>query len=160
MRRRLAAAIALATGLAAAACGDDMPAPDDAGDAAGYAACSDTLPELAVGLTTLGEHGRIQARLLDASRFPARKYANEWTLELANAEGDALGDAQVTRLATFMPVHGHYGRPAAEHEALAEPGRLRATIHFTMRGPWQVQITATSATAGDDDLIFEVCVEE
>ncbi|HMI91144.1 MAG TPA: FixH family protein [Polyangiales bacterium] len=154
-------ALACAGGFTAA-CGDDaaMPEQQVGGDAAVYAACPDSLPEFAVGLARVGEDERLQARLLDASQFPPHKYANEWTLELANADGDPLVDAEITRLAAFMPIHGHYGRPAAKYEALAEPGQVRAEIHFTMRGPWEVQIWASSAEAGDDYLTFEVCVVE
>jgi hypothetical protein len=137
-----------------------MPVQKVGGDAAVYAACPDSLPKFAVGLASVGESGRIEAQLLDASRFPPHKYANEWTLELANADGEPLADAEITRLAAFMPIHGHYGRPAAKHEALAEPGQVRAEIHFTMRGPWEVQIWASSADVGDDYLTFEVCVVE
>jgi hypothetical protein len=58
-----------------------------------------------------------------------------------------------------MPVHGHFSRPAAEHQPLGEPGRFDATIHFTMRGPWEVQLDVSSASAGDDAIVLEVCVE-
>jgi len=148
---------------AAAGCGDDRASdePQASGaDAAAFAACPDTIPSFEVGLSTSGRQGHIEAVLLDASSFPARKYANEWQLELASTGGDALVDVQVTHVETFMPVHGHYGRPPADFEALAEPGQLRAEIHFTMRGPWEVRIEASSASAGDDLIVFDVCVGE
>ena len=50
-----------------------------AADAATFAACPDSIPPFAAGLTARGEQGHIEVALLDASRFPPRKYANEWT---------------------------------------------------------------------------------
>jgi len=161
-RRGYGAAAALLA-LMMVGCGDDAdgaePPQDDAGGAM-FAACPDTIPRFESGLSALGEQRHIQAVLLDASDFPARKYANEWTLELTDESGGALDDVTVTKVETFMPVHGHYGRPPADFEALAEPEQLRAEIHFTMRGPWEVRIEASSASAGDDTIVFDVCVHE
>jgi len=149
--------------VAVTACGDDgtssEPAPA-AGDAAAFVACPDSIPEFEVGLSMPGDDGRVGALLLDASRFPARKYGNEWTLQLVGPGDVPLEDAVMTHLEAFMPVHGHYGRPAATFEALSEPGQVGAEIHFTMRGPWEVRIDASSPSAGDDHIVVDVCVEE
>ena len=161
-RKRFGAAAALFVVLMG--CGDDAastepPANDDDAGAM-FVACPDTIPRFESGLEALGERGHIQAVLLDASDFPARKYSNEWTLELTDESGDALDDVTVTKVETFMPVHGHYGRPPADFEALEAPEQLRAEIHFTMRGPWEVRIEASSPSAGDDLIVFDVCVYE
>lgn len=132
--------------------------PADA--AAAFAACPESIPELAPGLAVTGRDARIRAELLDASRMPARKYGNDWTLALTEPGGEPLDDVEITRLEAFMPVHGHYGRPDTEVEMLDDSGQVRTTIHFTMRGPWEVQLEASSASAGDDYLVFDVCVEE
>jgi hypothetical protein len=157
-------ALVLLVAAGAMGCGDDAglgPQDEDAGaDAASYVACPDSIPDLEVGLSVRGTQQRLEAELLDASDFPARKYGNTWRLQLAGANGDALDDVEVTHVETFMPVHGHYGRPAASFEALEEPGELSAEIHFTMRGPWEVRFEASSASAGDDLIVFDVCVKE
>lgn len=159
----MAALAALVLGGALAACGDDdQPDPESpSGDAAAaaFVACPDSIPELGAGLTATGKDDRIQAVLLDASLVPARKFGNEWTLELRGADDEPLADAEITSGTTFMPVHQHYGRPPVI-EALPDPGQVRAAIRFTMRGPWQVNLQASSASAGDDKIMFDVCVEE
>ena len=44
--------------------------------------------------------------------------------------------------------------------ALPEPGRFMFEgFHFSMRGPWLVQISVSSPSAGLDDLELQVCVE-
>jgi hypothetical protein len=153
--------LALAVVLAAVGCGGADVEDEGAGaDAGMFVACSTELPAFASGLSAVGKHGRITATLLEASRYPPRKYENEWLLTLSDIDGAALLDAHVSRVETFMPVHGHYGRPPADFETLPDSGRMRAQIHFTMRGPWQVQLDVSSAKAGADELVFEVCVEE
>jgi photosystem II stability/assembly factor-like uncharacterized protein len=161
-RKRIAAACALLVALIG--CGDDAanaePPVNEADAGAMFVACPDTIPDFESGLAVLGDQGHIQAVLLDASDFPARKYANEWTLELTDESGDVLDDVTVTNVETFMPVHGHYGRPPANFDPLEQPEQLRAEIHFTMRGPWEVRIKASSPSAGDDLIVFDVCVYE
>lgn len=162
-RSAVHAVSAVALALVVTGCGDDGAVDDPAGggaDAAVFAACPDSIPAFEPGLAATGEDGLLGAVLLDASRFPPRKYGNDWTLALTMPDGDPLDDVEITRLETFMPVHGHYGRPAASSEPLAEPGQVRAEVHFTMRGPWEVRIGASSPTAGDDFIVFDVCVVE
>lgn len=154
--------VVTAVAVTAAGCSDDasdamQPSARDAGM---FAPCSKEIPPFEDGLSALGEQGRVAVRLIEASRYPPRKYANEWVLALEGADGQALADAQVSRVETFMPVHGHYGRPPATVEALEQPGQLRAKVHFTMRGPWEVRIAANAPELGEDAIVLEVCVEE
>jgi hypothetical protein len=142
-------------------CGDGgEPADETEADAALYAACPESIPALEPGLTFTGRDERIRVEVLEASPLPARKYRNDWKLALTDAQGTPLDDVAITRLEAFMPVHGHYSRPPATSEPLDEPGRFDATIHFTMRGPWQVLLDASSASAGDDYLVLDVCVQQ
>lgn len=137
----------------------DSSEPDDIADASTFVACPDSIPELEPGVAFNGREDAIRVELLDASPMPARKYRNDWTFALTDIDGEPLDDVEITRLEAFMPVHGHFSRPAAEHEPLGEPGRFDATIHFTMRGPWEVQLDVSSTSAGDDNVVMEVCVE-
>jgi hypothetical protein len=59
-----------------------------------------------------------------------------------------------------MPLHGHDGRPASTVEAADAPGEFLGTIHFMMRGSWEVQLDIASPSAGDDHVVFRVCVEQ
>jgi photosystem II stability/assembly factor-like uncharacterized protein len=154
---------ALAALIGLLGCGDDGQAGgpiDMESDAATFVACPDSIPELAPGVIFEGRDDRIHVELIEASRMPARKYRNEWLLLLTDEAGEPLEDVAITRLEAFMPVHGHFSRPPAEVEVLDEPGQVGATIHFIMRGPWEVQLEASSATAGEDYVVLDVCVEE
>jgi hypothetical protein len=91
--------------------------------------------------------------------MPARKYTNDWTLALTSVDGEPLDDVTITRLEAFMPVHDHFSRPPADTEPLEAGSEFSATVHFTMRGPWEVQLEASSASAGDDYVVLDVCVE-
>jgi hypothetical protein len=67
----------------------------------------------------------------------------------------------LTKARAFMPVHGHDGIVPPTLERLAEPGRVRVRgLNFNMRGPWEVQLTLSSASAGDDYVVFHICVQE
>jgi len=143
-------------------CGDGAdvePEPMESDDGT-FVACPESIPELEPGVTYEGREGRIRVELIDASRMPARKYRNEWVLALTDMDGEPLDDVEITRVEAFMPVHGHYSRPPADVVPLDEPGQVNATIHFIMRGPWEVQLEASSTSAGDDYVVLDVCVEE
>jgi photosystem II stability/assembly factor-like uncharacterized protein len=142
-------------------CGDDgsMNEPSDEADAAVFVACPDSIPELEPGVAFTGRDGKIRVEILGASPMPARKYRNDWTIAFTDANGDPLDDVEITRFEAYMPVHEHFSRPPVEVELLDEPGELDATVHFIMRGPWEVQIEASSASAGDDYVVLDVCVE-
>jgi len=136
----------------------EMIEPIDA-DAGAFVACPDSIPELEPGVRFGGRGGRIRVTVLDASPMPARKYRNDWTVALTDATGEPLDDVEITRLEAFMPVHQHYSRPDAKVE-MQSAGQFQATIHFIMRGPWEVQLEASSASAGDDHVVLDVCVED
>jgi hypothetical protein len=153
--------IGLATALGAVGCGDDgsMNEPSDEADAATFVACPDSIPELEPGVAFAGRDGKIRVEILEASPMPARKHRNDWTIALTDADGEPLDDVEITRLEAYMPVHKHFSRPEAEVEVLEGAGQLNATVHFIMRGPWEVQLEASSASAGDDYVVLDVCVE-
>jgi hypothetical protein len=129
-------------------------------DAEAFIACPDTIPELAPGTSFSGRAEHLRVELIEASALPARKYRNDWVLSLTGSNGEPVGDADIKRLEAFMPVHGHYSRPAAVFEPRGQPGQFETTVYFTMRGPWQVQLDATSVAAGDDYVVLDVCVED
>ena len=159
--RRLASA-ALTAALLAGCGGDGDPAltPAERSDsgAAMATTCPNDIPYFTRGVVAAGESGVLRALLVDATPSSPSMFLNVWTLEIQTADGVGEGDAEVTRLETFMPVHGHPGQPAATAEPLSEPGRYRAELHFTMRGPWEVRLDVASPSAGSDHFVFQVCV--
>ena len=120
--------------------------------------CPNDVPYFSTGGVSAGESGVLRASLVNATPSSPARFLNVWTLEFQTADGVAADDAEVTQIETFMPVHGHPGQPAATAEPRSEPGRYRAELHFTMRGPWQVRLDVASPSAGSDHFVFEVCV--
>ena len=159
-RKRRWLALAALVGLLG--CDDAGPESDASAteDSGTFVPCPDSIPELAPGVTFDGRDGHIRVEVRQASKMPARKYRNDWRLVLTDADGEPLDDVEITRLEAYMPVHMHFSRPAAEVEMLDQPGEANATVYFTMRGPWEVQLEASSPSAGDDYVVLDVCVEE
>jgi hypothetical protein len=160
---RLASVAAIAACTALAGCGSDRDparAPVERPDSGTVtdAICPNDVPYFSRGVVAAGESGVLRALLVDTKPSSPAQFLNVWTLEFQTTDGAAAGDAEVTQLETFMPVHGHPGQPAATAEPMGEPGRYRAELHFTMRGPWQVRLDVASPSAGSDHFVFEVCV--
>ena len=128
-------------------------------DAADYEGCPD-LPAFVVGLKAKGKDGKIDATLLDASPSPPRRYLNVWTLKLMDGHDHPVSDAEVTAIRTYMPLHGHAGTPAADAEMTGDAGEMHADLNFTMRGYWEVQVNVSSPSAGDDYIMFPVCIAQ
>jgi hypothetical protein len=120
--------------------------------------CPSDVPYFTSGVVAAGESGVLRALLVNATPSSPAKFLNVWTLEVQAADGAAAGDAEVTQLETFMPAHGHPGQPAATAEPMNDPGRFRAELHFTMRGPWEVRLGVASPSVGSDHFVFQVCV--
>lgn len=161
--------------LLGSACGggndDETPAKDAAAEAAAdagesdaedeFVGCPETTPAFALGMQAQGKQGHLNAKLISASRVPPQRYLNDWTVELTDTAGAPLADASIRSARPFMPVHGHDGNVQTMVKKLAEPGRFAVnSLNFIMRGPWEVQLGLRSPSAGDDDVVFEICVAE
>lgn len=160
---------ALLLGMALAACKDESAKlpdehPHDGGheEDDGFVGCPDDIPAFELGAQTAGSRGRINVVLREASAVPPVRYFNDWTLEVTDADGAPLEDVEVVRARAYMRVHNHYGTPdpkVVQHEdepALFDFERL----NLFMRGPWEVQLTLRSESAGEDDVVVNVCVDE
>ena len=162
---------------ASAACGGDGPVeqrPHDAGTAAdaaedespegeeaAFQGCPDSLPAFALGMQARVVEGGIQARLVAASPAPPLRYLNDWTVEFADAEGNALEDVRIESARPFMPLHGHDGNLQPKLRGLSAAGQFSiADLNLFMRGPWEIQLRVHSESAGDGYVVFDVCVAE
>jgi hypothetical protein len=156
----------VAFGIALAGCKDEQAEHShDASahaDAAEFEGCPQETPRFEPGMTTLSAEGRIAVVLQDASGIPPVRYFNDWTLAFTDAEGAPLEDLEVLRARAYMRVHNHYGTPDPrvvrqdDDPSVFELER----INLFMRGPWEVQLTLRSESAGEDDVVVHVCVEE
>ena len=126
-----------------------------------FVPCPDDLDAFSIGMEATGEDGAVMARLLDASPAPPEKFTNDWTLEFVDAEGGAIEDLEITMARPWMPAHQHDGTFAPVIEGLDDPGTFQVDdLNLWMRGHWEVQIDVSSASAGDDYIVFDVCIEE
>jgi hypothetical protein len=105
--------------------------------------------------------GDLTITLLAAKPAPPRqKVANDWTLEITDADGAPLSSAAITNADSYMEVHGHYGtrRPSVSEQA--EPGQyLFDNIDFIMRGPWQILFDVQPEGGAKQAVRFNICVE-
>lgn len=138
-------------------------AHEDAGELPvddGFVGCPESLAKFELGLQASGDQGRITASVVAASNVPPLRYLNDWTLAFA-AGGVPLADVELTKAEPFMPLHGHDGIVKPVLEPLAEPGQVRVrNLNFNMRGVWEVRLTLSSPSVGDDYVVFHICIEE
>jgi hypothetical protein len=142
------------------ASGDHMHA--DAGDDDGYphAACDPGLPKHPTDVRGEGVGGNLHVEVVEADYDPPRKYTNDWVVALSDAQGEPVDDAEFSKARTWMPVHGHDGKFAPEITAAGGGRYTFDGLNFTMTGPWQVQFEVSSASAGSDSFVLDVCVGE
>ena len=155
--------IALAVSLTACSSSPRTAGADTASigtDAADYEGCPGDLPAFVLGLRANGKDDKVGASLLDASPSPPRRYLNVWTLKLTDEHKQPLSDVDITSIRTYMPLHGHAGTPAAAAQMLPDPGEVHADLNFTMRGYWEVQMNVSSPSAGDEYIVFPVCIAQ
>jgi hypothetical protein len=158
-------ALLVACGGAESSDAPTAPPPADAGafvtEDDGFVGCPESIPMFVLGMGASGDNGVLAATLDDASHAPPLRYLNDWTLHWTRSDGTPLADVVLTKARAFMPVHGHDGIVPPTIEPLAEPGRVRVRgLNFNMRGPWEVQLWLSSASAGDDYVVFHICVQE
>lgn len=149
------------------ACGDDDD--DDTGGMSaplldgGYppVPCPEDTPEFRFDLEADGEDGNIVARLVDADNVPPHQYENDWTVEFQTPDGEPIEDADLAMATPFMPVHGHDGFYPPDVAAVDDaPGQFHVdNLNLWMVGPWEVRLRVESESAGDDYIVFRVCIE-
>jgi hypothetical protein len=125
-----------------------------------FEGCPDSTPTFALGMQAAGMLGHITGTLIGASKVPPERYLNDWTVEFVDEAGAPVEDVSIRSVRPFMPVHGHDGnvKPVVHPETA---GRFAITgFNLNMRGPWEMQFQLRSAQAGDDYVVFHVCVQE
>jgi hypothetical protein len=157
----------LLVGLALGCGGDDAPKPAHEHEHASpepsteddVIPCPSSTPTFEPGMSVEGEGARITARLVSAQPTAPRKFENSWVLEFVDAEGQPIDDIQVTPQEPWMDVHNHGGGYAPDVVAQDEPGQLKIErINLKMPGPWRLNLNASSATVGEDEIVIHVCV--
>lgn len=147
--------LALGFGLVTAACGgSDAPATSSSSQAT---TCNQDgrKDTYVAGLSKIG--GTVQVAVMDALPAPPEKGKNALTLEVKDAEGKPLDDAQIA-IVPFMPDHGH-GSAVTPKVTPAGGGRYDVTdVVLTMPGLWEVRVDVQSPSASGA-VTFAFCVE-
>ena len=147
--------------LALSACASDEPAEEPEGDPLiDVEACPAGTPETVIGMTVEGAAGAMIAKLIEAE-VPATKGFNTWTVEITDADGEPLDDAEL-EIADFlgwMPEHRHDTNHDPVIESLGE-GRFEVDeINLHMDGLWELTFSPRSERLGTDDMMFVLCTE-
>lgn len=147
--------------LASSGCADASADPrTPTADASVYQGCPPEAAPFALGMEARGVAGRVHARLRAAMPAPPQRYRNDWTLEFFDAQGRLLSDVTVTRARPFMPLHGHDGNLQPTLRAVDSTTLEIEQLNLWMRGPWEVQLQVRSPSAGEDEMVFHVCIPE
>lgn len=145
--------------LALSCCGGTPSEHEHDEGAAAYEGCPASTPPFVLGMETLGRDGRIRARLRHAEPAPPARYRNDWEVEFLTPLGERAGDVSLVHARPFMPVHGHDGNVQPTLRALGDQVAIDY-LNLNMRGPWEIQLTVSSPTLGNDEIVFHVCVAE
>jgi hypothetical protein len=138
--------------------GDGMAAAGS--EAFPFVPCPDDV-SFSIGMEAVGDSEAVMARLLDASPAPPEKFKNDWAVEFLDMDGNALDDVEVEMARPWMPAHLHDGTFPPVVTPMDDPGAFQIDdLNLWMRGLWEVQLTVSSASAGDDYIVFDVCIEE
>lgn len=130
----------------------------DAGEEdAGSVYCPDSATDsssLVMGLEAKGK--TITGKFVEATPFPPERYNNSWVVDFVDGDGNPVTDLKFTDAQTWMPFHNH-GKPASA-DAMSEPGRFKLMLNFNMRGYFEVRLHVSSASLGNDYIVFDYCL--
>jgi hypothetical protein len=118
----------------------------------------DDADSVELGTSVEGAMGRISAKLLDATPWPAqtRSPANAWTVQLLTASGDPAFDAAVSSVKVLDHIHNIFRMPEDTTE-LDDKATFQLDVSFLLRSLWIVELHVVTPS-GDDVLELPVCV--
>lgn len=157
--RSLASTLALALGFSAWACGDDLQGDPDASRGQGLCAEETRADTFVAGLSRTTSTGAFELSFVEASPVPPDRGLNRWLLELKEASGGLVDDAEL-RVRPWMPDHGHGSNPPYLFPAATgAPGRYQLeSMDLFMSGFWQFTIRVERGEQSDE-LVFSFCIE-
>lgn len=110
--------------------------------------------DFVIGLTKPGDSGLLSFQIMEAE--PPARYENRWVVQI-NQGSTPVTDATLT-ITSYMPDHGHLSPIEAEITSMPTAGQYEIEpIYFSMPSLWEVTID-TESSAGDDTVVFRVCV--
>lgn len=108
------------------------------------------------GMVATGAAGATIA-LSSAAPAPPARFVNTWTIVATDPNGAPV-PASAVEVATFMPAHGHGGRPVTVTEG-PPPTLVITPIDLWMPGQWDIRFSV-SYSGGIDRAQFTFCIPE
>lgn len=116
---------------------------------------SELCDEFEAPFSRRGTDKRVTMRFVSIDPKLHYKGKYNWTLELHDASGAAIGHSELSAKA-WMPAHGHGTTPiTVQHEAGSASYQLRV-VNLYMAGKWEVTVTSKTS-AGEDSVVFRAC---
>jgi hypothetical protein len=120
--------------------------------------CPDDLPAFTATRDTGLEadavtHHSLRVRVIHAAPArPERKVDSDWTIQFMDPKGDPIDDVEIASVCMRMPPpHSHFSAPLDPTTKLTDPGQFGLnTMHFNMRGVWEIQIVTNRNGASRD----------
>jgi hypothetical protein len=150
---------ALALGGALLGCGDDGSSghTSDAG-AAATSGC-EAVAAISAGTTVAADDGTFSVRVIRTNPSPLRKFENEWVVEIIDADGQPIPNADLTEVGSWMPVHQHPAGVDAKIESDGAPGTFKVSpIYLWMSGTWEVTFHVRVGDT-EDKAMFIACID-
>jgi hypothetical protein len=111
-------------------------------------------------IAKMSEAGTFNVTMLKSEQnIPLIGDTTKWTLQIADATGATISNAQVSVM-PWMPDHHHGTTIKAAATPMATAGQYQiAPLYFFMAGYWQVTFTITTPTA-TDKVVFSLCLTD
>jgi hypothetical protein len=125
------------------------------GDAEVDAGVSDRCDRLDAPFERRGDGGAVVARFVSIDPGFDYKGHYDWTLELRDRSGKAIGDAELEAEAD-MPSHGHGTTPITLKHPSGSARYQLIDVNLFMAGKWEVKVAVTAGGA-TDRIVFRAC---
>lgn len=130
-------------------------------DGGGAASCEEEerADEFVAGMEKEGANGLVYVTLLDSDPAPPIRADNRWTVEMRDAAGMPVVDAEID-VEPRMPDHGH-GTPVVTMVTAGETDGeyVLDPVNLFMQGYWEVNIDVVLSDGGEDAVMFPFCVD-
>jgi len=163
----------VALGVAAAACssedgGDPVQHEEPVGD---RCEADDRAEDYSANMEKGGAVGEIMIKLVESRPVtqsdagpivgpigPPARYDNIWTLNITDADGNAIEDADV-RVKTWMPDHGHESNRKSVVRWVEGAEYEVNPLNLMMPGFWEITVSVDDTEAGiSDSVLFSFCI--
>lgn len=124
--------------------------------------------DYSAGMAKMAEDGAVSVKLVSSQPMvdgepgafgPPARHDNLWELEVTDANGEPIADADVS-IKTWMPDHGHPSNRASVVHWVEGAQYEVNPLNLMMPGIWEITVNVEDTNAGISDSVkFTFCVE-